>query len=100
MSDQDRADEHSRLSELSDDVRRKLRDYDALSRGKVELLQDRVVAFAPDAPALRSLERYLYDLDVQRGPLSGEEQAAAAEWADRALGDAARGPSTRASTTT
>lgn len=33
-----------------------------------------------------ALERYLNELDAELGPASGDEQAAAREWADRALG--------------
>ncbi len=35
-----------------------------------------------------ALDRYLRALDVEMGPVPSEEQAAAREWADRALGDA------------
>ena len=34
-----------------------------------------------------ALDTYLQDLDVELGPVSGDEQVAAQEWADRVLGD-------------
>lgn len=47
---------------------------------------------------IAALDSYLKELDGERGPVSKEDQAAAREWADRALGHSgqpAPGPATR-----
>jgi len=47
---------------------------------------------------IAALDSYLRDLEVEVGPVSADEQAAAGEWADRALrhsGQASPGRATR-----
>jgi len=38
-----------------------------------------------------ALDRYLRELDIDLGPVSSDEQAAARDWADQALGDSGEG---------
>jgi hypothetical protein len=46
---------------------------------------------------IAALDRYLRELDVELGPVSSNEQAAARAWADRALGNSGQQAPARAS---
>lgn len=58
MDERERAEKDSVLRDWASVAREKQRAYDAMVRGRLELLLDRVVAFSPDAEQLTAVRRH------------------------------------------